>query len=435
MLNWTSEVITNGLVAIVIFIAVFICSSVTRKRKIRSVLYIRLVIFILGIYSLLEALADLLLLKILAVVAFVLLFPLAIFAVMAVNYILKDTYFSFVLFILFATGPVLILLSIQSDSIILVTEDIYIYYTTINWALISELFFIGVFGIYFFYWGLKTYLNAPFLIKREALIFFIGVLMGSVITVSLNALVVFLRYILIVALIIGIFGIIVVLVSVEKEPKLLYILPFIVYRISVKDQEGFPLYDHDWSDSSINEILFTGFINAVQHMSKEVMDIGGLLDINMEKGIMVLNHSKFITVGLVASKSSKLLRDSLTKFTREFEIKFESELKNSIRDMNAYKGAYELIDKYFSNFPYRIFKSRKQKLLLSGKFTQIPKELDERIKTVFPNEKEYEFIKSELLKVPLYTYSEFEALYNELKEEMKQISKDESKYLDSNIEN
>ena len=73
--------------------------------------------------------------------------------------------------------------------------------------------------------------------------------------------------------------------------------------------------------------------------------------------------------------------------------------------------------------------------MLSGRFTEIPKELDDRIKNIFPKEKEYEFIKSELLKVPLYTYSEFEKLYKDLKEEMKLLSKEEHKHLDSNLEN
>jgi hypothetical protein len=120
-------------------------------------------------------------------------------------------------------------------------------------------------------------------------------------------------------------------------------------------------------------------------MSKEVMDVGGLLDINMEKGIMILHHSRNITVGLIASKSSKLLRESLLKFSMDFETKFKFELNQSIKEMNAYSGACELIEKYFSNFPYRIFTNKKQPLLLSGKFTQIPKELDERIKTTFPD--------------------------------------------------
>ena len=149
------------------------------------------------------------------------------------------------------------------------------------------------------------------------------------------------------------------IVSILREPKLLYILPFSISRILVKDKEGYPLFDHDWAESDIGEIMFTGFINAVQVMSKEVMNIGGLVDIDLEKGILILRDSESITVGLVASKSSKLLRETLINFTADFEQKFERELKKSIRDMTVYEPAYLLIDKYFSNFPFKIIPSKK----------------------------------------------------------------------------
>jgi len=121
-------------------------------------------------------------------------------------------------------------------------------------------------------------------------------------------------------------GGIIIIFSVLREPKLLYILPFTIHRIVIKDRNGHPLYDHDWSETNISEAIFTGFLNAVQLMSEEVMHIGGLLDINLEEGILILKESKNITVGLVASKSSKLLRGSLIKFTNDFEI-----CKNSVR--------------------------------------------------------------------------------------------------------
>jgi hypothetical protein len=152
------------------------------------------------------------------------------------------------------------------------------------------------------------------------------------------------------------------------------------------------------------------------------------------RGILILHHSKHITVGLVATKSSKLLRDSLIKFTKDFEKKFARKLKQSINEMNEYRTAYELIEKYFSNFPYRIFKNTKQPFLLSGKFIKFPKELDNKIKNNFPNQEEYEFIKSELIKAPPGTFQEFEKLYNELDEELKKLSGEEKEFLDSAIE-
>ncbi len=39
------------------------------------------------------------------------------------------------------------------------------------------------------------------------------------------------------------------------------------------------------------------------------MHVGGILDINLNEGILIVTRNKYITVGLLASKASKLLRD------------------------------------------------------------------------------------------------------------------------------
>ena len=60
---------------------------------------------------------------------------------------------------------------------------------------------------------------------------------------------------------------------------------YTIYKISVRDHKGNPLYDHDWTEANITETVFTGFLNAIEIMSKEVMHVGGILDINLNEGI------------------------------------------------------------------------------------------------------------------------------------------------------
>lgn len=230
------------------------------------------------------------------------------------------------------------------------------------------------------------------------------------------------------------FGGLIFMFTAVREPKLLYILPFTIHRIIVKDRDGHPLYDHDWSESNISETIYTGFLNAVQLMSEEVMHIGGVLKINLEDGILILRESERITVGLVASKTSKLLIDSVVKFTADFEEKFSHELKNSVKNISQYEGAFSLIEKYFSNFPYKIIKSKKQPLLLSGKYTKIPLELENKLRKIFIDEEEYDTIKTELIKAPLSFISEFTRLHDQLKDEMKKISSEDIKYLNEKYE-
>jgi len=281
------------------------------------------------------------------------------------------------------------------------------------------------------YWGTRTFFNAPFLIKKDASLLLFGIAIASILGLLFYLLYIFETIFILFTNFAMIVGLFIFTIAIIREPKLLYIFPFTVYRIVVKDREGHPLFDHDWSESNISETIFTGFLNAVQLMSEEVIHIGGLLDINLEEGILILKESQRITVGLVASKSSKLLRDSVISFTADFEEKFDQELKTSIYDMSTYDSAYQLIEKHFSNFPYKMISSKKQPLLLTGKYLKIPPELDNKLRSVFTDEKEYEALKSELIKSPLSVPSDFLNSYNEMKEELKQISEEDLKFLES----
>jgi len=370
--------------------------------------------------------------EMLARITGIILFPTTIFLIIGINYTIRETFYSKGLIICFGLGILFAYLTFQPG---VVESSLETGYLRMNWTgafNILAIVFTAIIALYLFYWGLKTWLNAPVLIKKEASIFLLGIIITSPV-----GMVFYIFYLIEPVFILAsdfalIIGILIFLIAILREPKLLYILPFTVYRISVKDREGFPLFDHDWSKSNISDTIFTGFLNAVQLMSEEVMNIGGLLDINLEEGILVLKESKLITVGLVASKSSKLLRESVVKFTNDFEIKFEKELKNSVKDISQYEDAFELIEKYFSNFPYKILKSKKQPLLLAGKYARIPLEIENKLKSIFTDEKEYEFIRTELQRSPFYFTKEFLSLYDELKKE-ERISGEEPKYLDTEL--
>jgi len=434
VLNWNIEVIVDFLCFAIAFILSIVLYYRPKAKKIKSLFFIRLGFISFWLFILLDGLAILFLKEFLGLISGFILIPAALFIIIGVNYTIKEHYYSFGFLITFSLAVLFLYIGIQPGAVEIETQAGYIGVRWMGLFGTLGMTLAGITLFYLFYWGIKTWINAPFLIKKEASIFFFGILFvfpcGFIfyILYSFEPI-----YIIFSDLSIVIGGIIIIF-SVLREPKLLYILPFTIHRIVIKDRNGHPLYDHDWSETNISEAIFTGFLNAVQLMSEEVMHIGGLLDINLEEGILILKESKNITVGLVASKSSKLLRDSLIKFTNDFETKFERELKNSVSDMSQYDAAFELIEKYFSNFPYKIIKNKKQHLLLTGEYVKIPLELENKLRIIFPDEEEYKAIKTELIKSPLSFTSGFTKLYNELKDEIEKISDEEMKYLDKNYE-
>ncbi len=421
VLNWTPEVIVEIFTSAIILSATVLMYITPRTKKIKSLFYIRLGLFFMGMLFALDLLANLFLNTLLSRICGLMLFPSAALFAIGINYTIKETYNSIFLIIVAGLGVLYCYLAFQPGAIGFEFEGGHL---SVNWIGLYEAvgsFFIFFVGSASFYWGLKTWLNAPFLIKREALIFFMGTVINGPLTLIIYLFYYWNPIFILFAYATTGLGNLIVCIGILKEPKLLYILPFTVNRIVVRDRERNPLFSHDWSRSSLNESIFIGFLNAVQLMSEEVINMGRLLDIKSEEGILTLYKSELISVGLVASKYSKLLRECVLQFTQDFEQKFERELKKQVWDIAQYEGAFELIEKYFSNFPSHVISSRNQPLLLSSKYVKRVGELDNKLRKMFPDEKEYENIRNEMQKSPIGLASDFFSLYGELKGEIDKI--------------
>ena len=428
VLNWTPEVIIEIFASTTIFVAALLTYFEPRTKKIRSLFFIRLGMLFMVLFFVFDLLANLFLSTILARIYPLMLFPITMFFIIGVNFMIKESFNSIILIITFGAGVLLCYLAFQPDAVGFEFEGGYLNVNPVGMFEVLEDFFSFFLIIPVFYWGLKSWLNVPILIRKEALIFFIGIIIVAPINLCIFVFYYWDPSFLLYSNITLSLGVFIMCIAIFKEPKILYILPFSVYRIFVKDREGYPLFDHDWSESDINESIFTGFINAVQLMSEEVINIGGLLSIDLTEGILILNESEYITVGLVASKSSKLLRGSLIGFSKDFQIKFERELKNSIRDKRKYRAAaYELIEKYFSNFPNKLIKSRKQPLMLMTKYKEIPIALENKLKEIIEDEDKYNSIKEELMNSPYGVSPTFFDLYDDLVKKSDQTSEEESK--------
>jgi hypothetical protein len=415
VLNWTPEVIVEIFTSATVFVAVLLTYFEPRTKKIRSLFFIRMGMLFMALYFVFDLLANLFLSTILARFYPIMLFPTVMFFVIGINFMIKESFNSILLIITIGAGVLLCYLAFQPNAVGFEVEGGYLNVNPVGMFEVLEDFFSFFLFIPVFYWGLKTWLNVPVLIRKEALIFFIGIIIVA--PISLGVFVLYYwdpSFILYSDITLSI-GVFMMCIAIYLEPKILYILPFSVYRIFVKDRDGNPLFDHDWSESDISEPIFTGFINAVQLMSQEVMNIGGLLSIDLTEGILILKESDYITVGLVSSKSSKLLKDSLIGFSKDFEEKFQRKLKKSIIDKKEYEETYELIEKYFSNFPSKLIISRKQPLLLMKNYQEIPIAIENRLKEIIKDDEKYKLIKEELKNTPYGMSPTFFDLYDKMK--------------------
>ena len=137
-----------------------------------------------------------------------------------------------------------------------------------------------------------------------------------------------------------------------RNPELLYILPYRVDRLTVIHRTmHIAIYDYQFSESEIDEDLLAGLLSALQQMSIEVLREGEMEEIKLSEGILIFVKANYTTVGLLTSRSSKHLRDSLKKFITEFEKRYENLLVQDAPNLNQFKTAIELIQFFFGNIP------------------------------------------------------------------------------------
>jgi len=408
-------------VGTLVLISLIIIITAPKTKKIYHLRFIKLGILGISLFYFFEAFSYLFLSEILAIISGILLFPTTVFILIGVNYIMREKVNTFSLVIICCLGVFLCVSAFFPEAVVIDNVDSF---TMIQWGgwfkVIAEIFhilFIGIIG----FWGIITWANAPFLIKKEASQFLIAASF-MVVRVLINLLV-YVHPIWILAVnIVFAAGVIVLTLVITNEPKILFIFPFTLNRILVRDKNGYLLFDHDWSKSKISEQVFTGFLNAIQLMSNEVVNLGGVLDIDLKEGILMIHESQYVSVGLASSKSSKFLRNSLTHFIEDFEKMFEHNLKEGIVDPKKYESAYLLIDKYFANFPIRLIEDIKDSILLESKYIEIPKQLEQKLESVALNQEELNLLKSELHKAPTGFTAEFFTLYDKLSREDDQDS-------------
>ncbi|MBN1803007.1 MAG: hypothetical protein JW891_15970 [Candidatus Lokiarchaeota archaeon] len=414
ILNWSPEVVLDMVLGVLALTIVASTLIIARMRNIRSIKLIDLGISFMALIMLFEAFSVLYMDVFLYMMCTLSVFLSVFFLALAINYVTRESFISKDLVFVVCLGALHLYLTFQSDQYVKALE---MGFLTITWT--GALFYVGnltqfLLFIYFFYWGLKSYLNAPYSIKKTAALFFFGTNILSIVPVSLIVFTFFEPLLIVVIEILMIVGLITIQFSVLYDPKLLYILPFRLLNLIVRDKKGNLLFDHNWSDIELDASVFAGFLNALKIMSERVMNVGEPFEISLKKGILIIHDSDDITVGLISSKSSKLLQSALVKFTTAFQERFRVLLQKGVTNQKQYESAFELIEQYFSNFPYSFIKDKKEQLLLP---IYIPPQLEYKLNDAFKGDPDLDNIKKEFARAPTGIIREFISLHEELDQE------------------
>lgn len=211
-------------------------------------------------------------------------------------------------------------------------------------------------GLLLAYYLFKIYRVAPFKLKKYTFLSFIGGILFGIVTPIL----VIINFILDqdsgLSILLGSIGMLTIVTTVFiKNPKLAFILPFKVMRLSVVNSgSGTLLFSHNWKsgkeikDDDIVSMMFQGIITIL----KESLGKGDLQELNLENAVVIAQKSiQFpIVYILIATSTSKSLRNGLNSFIKHFELKFFNMIENAI-DLSVFSSASKIVLQSFSFLP------------------------------------------------------------------------------------
>ena len=205
-------------------------------------------------------------------------------------------------------------------------------------------------GFQLVYWFFRTWQKSPFELRRKAHYLFITIVIFYCCLLVILLLGLYLIFPM--GYIVAIGSISIVTFFIAREPKLLHILSFTGHRITViTNVSGIPLFNFSWDIKSSKlkdeQRLLAKWLPLLQQLSQRVGKSLIVEEIKLENEILLFRSGEYITAVLLSEKSTPALRESLEKFTKSFEEKYNKLLITGMTDSNYYNKATELIEKLF----------------------------------------------------------------------------------------
>ena len=206
-------------------------------------------------------------------------------------------------------------------------------------------------GFQLVFWFFRTWQRSPAELKRKAHYLFItNVIFYCCILVIFSL---GLHLIFPIGYIVAIGSISIVTFFIAREPKLLHVLSFTGHRITViTNESGIPLFNLSWDTKSSKlkdeQRLLASWLPLLQQLSQRVGESLIVERIKLENQNLLFRSGDHITAVLLSETSTPALRESLEKFTKSFEEKYNMLLKTGMTDPNYYNRATDLIEE---NFP------------------------------------------------------------------------------------
>ena len=451
MLNWTPLVIANFIIGSLSLVLGLWSLRYSENVKNKTIKYLKATWITMGIFFYMEAVSnlflDLFLGRIYGIIGFVVMALLII----AISYNYRDRFLSIWLLITIAFGIITVYLAFTQPNVAKI-EMIDGYYRIV-WTGLFEILFMSiiiVFSFSYLAWLAVTLFYSPYVLRKYAFYAFISLVFQLTFSIFLF----FFIKAVVWSIVIATIGLLIRSYVIHENPGLFYILPFKAYRLTVLNKNGDILIKYVWSRTSSIDLIYEILASTESTTIEKMKNISMLSEESIEKSPRklklheIVNELKYpkgykishnkgnenvtlemkypeiliyegrsIIVKFEVSKITHFLRDLIEQFVNEFEFQFGEDLDKFPVEKEKHEEAYQLMEKYFFMFPSTIVTSPKESFLISSESFRIDEELETKIRELFPDEEDFNFVKDEIQRAPEITLKAINKIWSEMQNE------------------
>nr|MDO8113191.1 hypothetical protein [Candidatus Sigynarchaeota archaeon] len=140
-----------------------------------------------------------------------------------------------------------------------------------------------------------------------------------------------------------------------RQPQLAYVLPFQAHRLMViENQGGISLFSHTWRAGIkfTEPDLFSSMVQGIRCILQESLQKGNVREIQLDEAVIIIQQCPGVDASclLVATRSTRSLRNALAVFAGEFHSHFAKALEHPNK-VSAFEPASALVKQCFGFIP------------------------------------------------------------------------------------
>ena len=451
MLNWTPVVIANLILGSLVLVLGLWSLRYSENVKNKAINYLRVTWITFAIIYYVQAVSILFLNLFLGLIYGILGFVLMGFLLITINYNYRDRFLSIWLLIDIFIGIITVYIAFtQPDAVKIEMVDGYYHIIMTGHFEILATSIILAFSLSYLAWLAVTLFYSPYVLRKYAYYAFISLVFQLIISIFLF----FFIKAVVWSIIITIIGLLIRSYIIHENPGLFYILPFKAYRLTVLNKNGDILIKYVWSKTSSIDLIYEILASTESTTIDKMKNVSMLSEESIEKSPrklklheivselkypkgykfshnrgnenislemkypeILIYEGRSIIVKFEVSKITSFLRDLIEQFLNEFELQFGEELDKFPEEKEKHEEAYQLIEKYFFMFPSTIVTSPKESFLISSESFRIDEELETKIRELFPEEEDFNFVKDELQRAPEITLNSIDKIWKKMQYE------------------